>query len=151
MKRQVLFIAMLTQVCASMAGANPTPKEELMVPPDDATHYIIVSKTNTHGDEWRWETEDGAIAFRKSQSLRGWITETDALVTLDGNGDPLSVQIRGVTPDGDAAEMMDTGPDDIRWDSGADRGLDGDIGQSRTVPREPLPKSTGRTGRLVNF
>jgi imidazolonepropionase-like amidohydrolase len=122
MKRQVLFLAMLAQICCSTADANPTPKVELMIPPEDANHYIIVSQSNTHGDEWRWETEDGAIAFRKSQSLRGWITETDALVTLDGNGDPLRVRIRGVTPDGDAAEMMDTDPENIRWDSGADRG-----------------------------
>ena len=65
---------------ASVFASEPVPKEELMVPPDDATRYIIVSDTNTHGDEWRWETEEGATAFRKSQSLRGWITETDALV-----------------------------------------------------------------------
>ncbi len=108
--------------CANLAVANPTPKSELLVPPDSAIHYIIVSDTNTHGDEWRWEMEDGSIAFRKSQSLRGWITETDAVVTLDEDGDPLSVQIRGVTPEGDAAEMMATGPQGIRWDSGADKG-----------------------------
>lgn len=93
-----------------------------MVPPADATRYIIVSDTNTHGDEWRWVTEDGGIAFRKSQSLRGWITETDALVVLDDDGDPVSLQIRGVTPQGDAAEIMGTGPEGIYWDSGADRG-----------------------------
>ncbi len=120
MKRPIPVLIALA--CSTSVFANPTPKEDLMVPPDDATHYIIVSQTNTHGDEWRWETDEGAIAFRKSQSLRGWITETDALVTLDDDGDPLSVQIRGVTPNGDAAEMMATGPEGIRWDSGADRG-----------------------------
>lgn len=123
MKRlMLLLLCPALTTFATTAIANPTPKSELMVPPDDATRYIIVSNTNTHGDEWRWETEDGAIAFRKSQSLRGWITETDARVTLDADGDPTSLQIRGVTPDGDAAEMMATGPQGIRWDSGADRG-----------------------------
>jgi hypothetical protein len=119
MKRQALFLVSL--ICSTTA-ANPTPKQDLMVPPDDATHYIIVSETNTHGDEWRWEADDGAIAFRKSQSLRGWITETDALVTLDADGDPQSIRIRGVTPAGDAAEVMDTGPEGVYWDSGADNG-----------------------------
>jgi imidazolonepropionase-like amidohydrolase len=120
MKRQALFLIAL--ICSTTTAANPTPKQELMVPPDDATHYIIVSETNTHGDEWRWDTDDGAIAFRKSQSLRGWITETDALVTLAADGDPQSVRIRGVTPAGDAAEVMDTGPEGVHWDSGADKG-----------------------------
>jgi imidazolonepropionase-like amidohydrolase len=120
MKRQALFLIAL--ICSTTTAANPTPKQELMVPPDDATHYIIVSETNTHGDEWRWDTDDGAIAFRKSQSLRGWITETDALVTLDADGDPQSIRIRGVTPAGDAAEVMDIGPEGVYWDSGADKG-----------------------------
>lgn len=75
-----------------VAGSEPVPKESLMMPPEDATRYVIVSDTNTHGDEWRWETEDGAIAFRKSQSLRGWITETDALVVLGYDGKPLRIQ-----------------------------------------------------------
>jgi imidazolonepropionase-like amidohydrolase len=120
MKRQALFFIAL--ICSTTTAANPTPKQDLMVPPDDATHYIIVSETNTHGDEWRWDTDDGAIAFRKSQSLRGWITETDALVTLDADGDPQSIRIRGVTPAGDAAEVMDIGPEGVYWDSGADKG-----------------------------
>ena len=105
-----------------VAGSEPVPKESLMTPPDDATRYVIVSDTNTHGDEWRWETEDGAIAFRKSQSLRGWITETDALVVLGYDGKPLKILIRGVTPDGNAAEEMETDENGIRWNSGADSG-----------------------------
>ncbi|TXS93840.1 amidohydrolase family protein [Parahaliea maris] len=117
--RAVLFSALLS---AGLVEAGPVPKEELMLPPDGATHYLIVSDSNTHGDEWRWTTSSGAIAFRKSQSLRGWITETDGLVMLDGDGDPRSVQVRGVTPNGDAAESMDTGPGGMSWDSGADSG-----------------------------
>jgi imidazolonepropionase-like amidohydrolase len=112
----------LTLVFAAHAVATPTPKEELMSPPDDAVHYVIVSESNTHGDEWRWVTEDGSIAFRKSQSLRGWITETDALATLDAEGNPLQMRIRGITPSGDAAEFMDTDANGVYWDSGADRG-----------------------------
>jgi imidazolonepropionase-like amidohydrolase len=127
-----LFTAVLAVFASTSAltDSGPVPKESLLTPPDGATRYIIVSDTNTHGDEWRWETEDGAIAFRKSQSLRGWITETDALVVLGYDGKPLKIQIRGVTPDGNAAEEMAAGEDGIRWDSGADNGtapLDGGV------------------------
>jgi len=122
MTLQARLIAIPAFLSCGIAFANPTPKEDLMVPPDDAIHYIIVSETNTHGDEWRWTTAEGDIAFRKSQSLRGWITETDALVSLDGQGSPARIRIRGVTPEGDAAEMLETGTEGIRWDSGADRG-----------------------------
>ncbi len=120
-----IISTLMLLMLAFPALANPTPAGDLMVPPAEATRYIIVSDTNTHGDEWRWVTGEGAIAFRKSQSLRGWITETDALVTLDENGNPSSIRIRGVTPQGDAAEIMGTNVDGVYWDSGADRGAAG--------------------------
>ena len=106
----------------SASASDPVPKESLLAPPAGATRYIIVSDTNTHGNEWRWQTEEGAIAFRKSQSLRGWITETDALVVLGYDGKPLRIRIRGITPEGDAAEEMVADENGIRWDSGADSG-----------------------------
>lgn len=132
----ILSLAVLASP-ATLAGSGPVPKEDLLVPPPDAIRYIIVSDTNTHGDEWRWETDDGAVAFRKSQSLRGWITETDALVVLGYDGKPLKIRIRGVTPDGDAAEEMFTDEEGIHWDSGADSGtapLDGGVYLPRGGP-----------------
>lgn len=109
-------------LASSAAWAEPVPKEELFVPPENATEYIIVSDTNTHGSEWRWTTEDGDIAFRKSQSLRGWITETDALVELGPDGEIYGLEVRGVTPSGDAAETLTNDDGVLRWDSGADEG-----------------------------
>ena len=79
MNRSFITATALIGVTTAALASGPVPKEELMTPPESATRYIIVSDTNTHGDEWRWETEEGKTAFRKSQSLRGWITETDAL------------------------------------------------------------------------
>ena len=108
---------------AAALASGPVPKEDLMTPPDDAQRYIIVSDTNTHGDEWRWETEEGATAFRKSQSLRGWITETDALIVQGYDGKPLQITIRGVTPRGDAAEKMTTDEEGIRWEVGTETGM----------------------------
>jgi imidazolonepropionase-like amidohydrolase len=137
MRRLCITLLAVLAYPTTLASSDPVPKEELLAPPKDATRYIIVSDTNTHGDEWRWETDDGAIAFRKSQSLRGWITETDALVVLGYDGKPLKIRIRGVTPDGDAAEEMFTDEDGIHWDSGADSGtapLDGGVYLPRGGP-----------------
>jgi imidazolonepropionase-like amidohydrolase len=93
-----------------------------MVPPPDAQHYVIVSESNTHGSEWRWKTADGAIAFRKSQDLRGWITETDGKLRLDAAGRPVELEVRGFTEYGDAAEVFRVADGTAAWDSGADRG-----------------------------
>ena len=123
MVRPFLVVLALAGSGITAADTGPVPKEELLTPPQDATRYIIVSDTNTHGDEWRWETGEGEVAFRKSQSLRGWITETDALIVLGYDGKPLRIRIRGVTPRGDAAEEMVTDENGIRWDSGADSGM----------------------------
>ena len=137
MRRFYIILLAVLASPATLAGSGAVPKEELLAPPQDATRYIIVSETNTHGDEWRWVTDDGAIAFRKSQSLRGWITETDALVVLGYDGKPLRIRIRGVTPDGNAAEEMFTDEEGIHWDSGADSGtapLDGGVYLPRGGP-----------------
>jgi len=137
MRRLCITLLAVLASPTTLAGSGVVPKEELLAPPKDATRYIIVSETNTHGDEWRWETDDGAIAFRKSQSLRGWITETDALVVLGYDGKPLRIRIRGVTPDGNAAEEMLTDEEGIHWDSGADSGtapLDGGVYLPRGGP-----------------
>ena len=122
MIRLLLAALAIFAFTSTATASEPVPKELLLVPPAEATRYIIVSDTNTHGDEWRWDTEDGGIAFRKSQSLRGWITETDAMVVLGYDGKPLRIQIRGVTPSGNAAEEMVSDENGIRWDSGADSG-----------------------------
>jgi imidazolonepropionase-like amidohydrolase len=114
--------AVLAASAAAAATAAPVPKDQLLQPPADAQRYVIVSESNTHGDEWRWTTADGAIAFRKSQELRGWITEIDGTVRLDAAGNPVDLNIRGVTLSGDAAEVFRVKDGTASWDSGADRG-----------------------------
>lgn len=120
MTRRALMIAGF--MSASAAVAAPVPKEQLMTPPADADRFIVVSESNTHGDEWRWTEADGDIAFRKSQSLRGWISEIDARVTMCEDKMPCAVTIRGVTPSGDAAETLELTDGSLEWDSGADSG-----------------------------
>jgi len=120
--RRTAFAILVAAGAATATFAAPVPRDQLLQPPPDAQHYVIVSDSNTHGDEWRWKTPDGAIAFRKSQELRGWITETDGKVRLDAAGNPVELEIRGVTFSGDAAEVFRVADGTASWDSGADRG-----------------------------
>ncbi|MBL0915843.1 MAG: hypothetical protein IBJ13_10105, partial [Sphingopyxis sp.] len=83
--RLVLLAALLASAApvyaheapAPAAETKPVPKEELLKPPADAAHYVVVSESGKHGDQWRWQLPDGRTAYRWSQELRGWITEMD--------------------------------------------------------------------------
>jgi hypothetical protein len=104
-------------------GKGIVPKEQLLVPPANATHHVVVSDSAKHGDIWVWTQADGTIAARHSQSLRGWITETDGVLSKGADGFPAAVTIRGVSPDGDAAETFSIAPDGVaRWKAAADTG-----------------------------
>ncbi len=119
--RRALLAALLT-ASASAAYAAPVPKEELLKPPADAAHYVVVSMAGKHGDQWAWALPDGSIASRYSQSLRGWITEVDEVMTLGSDGLPTKIVIRGVTPNGDAAETFVVADGKAVWKSTADSG-----------------------------
>jgi imidazolonepropionase-like amidohydrolase len=104
------------------AASVPVPREQLLVPAAAADHYVVVSDAGKHGDMWRWKLADGRTAFRHSQSLRGWITETDAAVRYGPDGRVAELLVRGITPSGDAAERYaDTGGT-ARWTSSIDSG-----------------------------
>jgi hypothetical protein len=104
-------------------GGAATLTEELLVAPPDAARHVVVSDSAQHGQQWRWTLDDGRIAYRHSQSLRGWITETDAVVDLGADGLPSEIRIRGISPSGDATESYTLGPDGIaRWTSLSDSG-----------------------------
>ena len=117
------FFAILLAACASGAlQAAPTPTAELMKPPADATHFVVVSDAGKHGDEWRWTLPDGSIAYRESILLRGLVFEQDEVVHLGANGMPDKVTIRGVTPSGDAAESFAIDKAIAHWKSPVDQG-----------------------------
>ena len=75
-----------------------------MTPPAGARHYTISSTAGKHGDVWSWTMPDGRVAYRMSMSLRGWVTEDDALMTLGADRRPTAITIRGYTDQGDATE-----------------------------------------------
>src|SRR3954451_15214461 len=98
-----LILAALLAATAPAAFAQPTPKEQLLVPPADAAHYVVVSTAGKHGDEYMWAMPDGRTAFRESILLRGLVFEQDETMRVGHDGMPSEVVIRGVTPSGDAA------------------------------------------------
>lgn len=120
MRRMIL--AALLAASASVAIAAPVPKDQLLKPPADAVHYVVVSDAGKHGDEWSWKLPDGRMAYRYSQSLRGWITEIDQTVTVGADGVPAAMAIRGVTPNGDAAETFEIKNGKAVWVATADKG-----------------------------
>lgn len=118
-----MIIAVLLIGTASLASAAPTPKEQLLVPPSGAEHFVIVSPAGKHGDSWRWTLPDGSLAYRESILLRGLIFEVDQVVRNDARGYPMAITVRGVTPTGDAAETftVDSGGTG-RWVTQVDKG-----------------------------
>jgi imidazolonepropionase-like amidohydrolase len=115
-------IAALLAAGASVAIAEPTPKEQLLVPPADATHYVVVSEAGKHGDEWEWKLPDGSTAYRESILLRGLVFEQDEVIKLDSAGKPAGITIRGVTPSGDSAETFAIDQAMAHWKTPADEG-----------------------------
>ena len=64
-----IILAALLAATTPAAFAAPVPKEQLLVPPKDAVHYVVVSEAGKHGDMWRWTLPDGRTAYRHSQAL----------------------------------------------------------------------------------
>ena len=130
-----IFTAALLVACASAAIAAPTPKDQMLVPPASAEHFVIVSAAGKHGDEWRWTLPDGSSAFRESILLRGLIFEQDEIVKYDAAGIPVSITIRGVTPQGDSAESysLDSGGT-AHWQTQVDSGSSANAAHSLYLP-----------------
>jgi hypothetical protein len=120
MRRTVL--AALLAASASTAVVAQTPKEQLLVPPADAAHFVVVSSAGKHGDEYMWTMPDGRIAFRESILLRGLTFEQDETMRVGSDGMPTDVVIRGVTPSGDAAETFSLANGTASWTSPVDKG-----------------------------
>jgi imidazolonepropionase-like amidohydrolase len=121
MLRRSLFVLVLAAACASLARAQ-TPTAELARPPASATHYIIQSTGTKHGDAWLWTTADGKRWARESWNLRGQVFEYDSVAKAGSDGMPAALQIRGVSPSGDAAESFSIQGGKASWRSPVDAG-----------------------------
>ncbi len=120
MLRRTVCIAMLT--CCSWASNAQVPKSELAKPPASATHYIIQSTAGPHGESWLWTTSDGARMARESMNLRGQVWEMDSVGYPGSDRAPARVEVRGVTPTGDAAETFAVAGGKANWKSQVDSG-----------------------------
>ncbi|HEX8214801.1 MAG TPA: amidohydrolase family protein [Allosphingosinicella sp.] len=107
---------------AASPASKPVPKDQLLKPPADAVHYVVVSEAGKHGDQWRWQLADGRTAYRWSQELRGWITEMDQVNSLAPDGTIRAMEVRGVTMSGDAAETFRVENGRATWKTATDSG-----------------------------
>lgn len=130
--RLVLIAALLASTASLPATAHeqpapagqskPVPKEQLLTPPADAVHYVVVSEAGSHGSQWRWQLPDGRTAYRWSQELRGWITEMDQVTSFGPDGAITALTVRGITPSGDAAEEFRVANGRATWKTATDAG-----------------------------
>src|SRR5438105_11760755 len=90
----------------SLVAFAQVPASELAKPPQNARHFVIESTGGKHGDSWIWVTADGTRGGRESMNLRGQMFEVDSSGTPGPDGMPSTIAIRGVTPQGDAAETF---------------------------------------------
>jgi hypothetical protein len=126
-------LAALLVVCGTVAAAAPTPKEQLLVAPPNADHFVVVSEAGKHGDEWRWTLPDGRVAYRESILLRGIVYEQDQVIKFDDERKPISVTVRGVTLTGDSAETFSIDQGMGRWKTPVDEG-EAPAGQGMYLP-----------------
>jgi imidazolonepropionase-like amidohydrolase len=111
----------LTSILVAAAAAQ-APVADLVKPPANASHYLIQSTGGRHGESWRWVAADGTRMGRESMNLRGQVFELDSTSTSGPDGMPLSIAVRGVTPQGDAAESFAISGGSARWKSPVDAG-----------------------------
>ncbi len=117
---RVLMSVWLTAAVAS--ALTQVPEAELAKPPADARHFVIQSIGGKHGDSWSWVAADGARMGRETMNLRGQVFELDSSGKAGADGLPLAITIRGVTPQGDAAETFTISGGTADWRSPVDAG-----------------------------
>src|SRR5580704_5381739 len=112
--RRGLLAGWLISLFSSLSLAQ-VPAADLYTPPADAHHFVIESTGGKHGDSWTWVAADGARMGRESMNLRGQVWEIDYRGEPETNGMPRTLTIRGVTPQGDAAESFSAAGGRAQW------------------------------------
>jgi imidazolonepropionase-like amidohydrolase len=115
------IVPSLLAVASSVVLAQ-VPASELAKPPANARHLLIQSTGGKHGDSWMWVAADGTRMGRESMNLRGQVFELDASGKTGADGMPVSLMIRGVTPQGDAGETFAISGGAAQWKSPIDNG-----------------------------
>jgi imidazolonepropionase-like amidohydrolase len=118
MRRHLLLGCGFVLLCA-LAGAQ-VPSAELLHPPADARHFVIQSTGGKHGDSWSWLAADGTRMARESMNIRGQVWDVDFSGRAGSDGMPVALTIRGVNPQGDAAESFHIDAGQAQWRSPVD-------------------------------
>jgi len=110
-------------LAVTLSGAPAQgPTSELAKPPGNARHFTIQSTGGKHGDSWTWVDPDGTRHGREALNMRGMVNDLDSTGTVDADGMPQAITIRGTTPSGDAAETFTIKAGTARWKSPVDAG-----------------------------
>lgn len=120
MLRKLPFVVLALTFSFSVSAQVPVAG--LAKPPATATHYIIQSTGGQHGESWAWVSADGVRMGRESINLRGQVFELDSSGKSGADGMPVTLAIRGVTPQGDAAESFAIASGKASWKSPVDAG-----------------------------
>ena len=117
----ILFLVVILTAAVATAFAQ-VPVADLAKPPADARHFVIQSSGGKHGDSWSWVAPDGTRMGRESMNLRGQVFELDSSGRAGADGMLSRLTIRGMTPQGDAAETFSLAAGTARWKSQVDDG-----------------------------
>jgi imidazolonepropionase-like amidohydrolase len=98
------------------------PVDQLAKPPASAQKFTIFSTAGTHGSAAIWVASDGSRMSRDSLLLRGQVWEMDQSAKMGADGMISALVVRGVTPQGDAAEVFDIQKAKATWKSPIDAG-----------------------------
>src|SRR5882724_90340 len=120
--RKTIVLVVLLLAHAEATIAAPASVASLAKPPAAALHFTILSTAGRHGESMRWTTPDGIRMGRESLVLRGQVFEVDSAAHVGGDGMLDRVDIRGFTPNGDAAESFAIAGGRATWNSPVDGG-----------------------------
>ena len=124
--RLLTTLSVLGLMAALQAGAETTPPSNpatgLSIPPANAQKFTILSTGGTHGHGFLWVDDKGVRHSRDSLQLRGMVTDLDEADTLGADGMLQKMQVRGVTPSGDASEDFEIKNGIAHWKSQIDEG-----------------------------
>ncbi|HST11449.1 MAG TPA: amidohydrolase family protein [Terriglobales bacterium] len=115
-------IVVLSIALGSVSIQAQVPTDQLAKPPADAQTFSLISSAGTHGKSALWVQPDGRRMSRESLLLRGQVWESDETVKLGDDGMPATLEIRGVSPQGDVAETFTIANGSASWKSPVDSG-----------------------------
>ena len=119
MMKQIISVVLILSGATMRAQV---PSDQLAKPPADAQRFTILSTAGTHGKASIWTSPDGTLWSRESILLRGQVWEMDQSIKLGADGMPSALIVRGVTPQGDAAETFTITHGVASWKSPIDSG-----------------------------